>query len=184
MGSDKASIELSGATLLERAVEVLAATAPRVLLACGSRPRYAELGCELVLDARVDAGPLAGLEAALEVLEADGGGWLGVLACDMPGARAEILRLCLERASLRDLDVVVVEGEAGVEPLLGVVHTRALAAVRAALDRGERRMISFHDSVRAGSLRLDELPADLRDGGPTRNLNTPEDLDQERKSRP
>ena len=91
-----------------------------------------------------DGGPLAGLEAALGALAAGGGGWLAVIACDMPHAQADVLRRCLARADENDLDLVVLESEDGLEPLLGVVHTRALSAVTAALDRGERRMISFH----------------------------------------
>jgi molybdopterin-guanine dinucleotide biosynthesis protein A len=181
MGFDKAGVVLGGETLLARAVGVLDALAPRVLLACGREPRYAELGRELVLDRRPDGGPLAGLEAALELLAASGGGWLGVLACDMPRAEPELLALCAARGRERDLDAVFFEDEAGLEPLLGVVHTRALPAVRAALERGERRCIAFHPDVRVAALRASELPLHLRSRGVARNLNTPAELDRERE---
>ena len=89
MGRDKALLRLGDQTLLERTVGVLSRLAPRVYLACGAEERYAELGLECVLDRLPDGGPLAGLEAALTRLQADGGGWLGILACDMPRAESE-----------------------------------------------------------------------------------------------
>src|SRR5262245_34715831 len=158
MGFDKAGVMLGGTTLLARAVGVLDAVAPRVFLACGREPRYAELGRELVLDRRADGGPLAGLEAALLRLDGAGGGWLGVLACDMPRAEPLILALCAARGRERALDAVYYADEAGLEPLLGAVHTRALPAVRAALERGERRAIAFHPDVRVGTLSAGDLP--------------------------
>ena len=180
MGFDKAGVVLGGTTLLARAVGVLDAVAPRVLLACGGEPRYGELGRELVLDRRPDGGPLAGLEAALEHLDRSGGGWLGVLACDMPRAEPLILALCAKRGREGEVDAVFFEDESGLEPLFGAVHTRALPAVRAALERGERRAIAFHQDVRVASLRAGELPAHLRGCGVARNLNTPAELALER----
>lgn len=180
MGFDKAGAALGGTTLLARAVSVLDAVAPRVLLACGREPRYAELGRELVLDRRPDGGPLAGLEAALLRLAESGGGWLGVLACDMPRAEPQILALCAARGREQGLDAVFFEDEAGLEPLFGAVHTRALPAVRTALERGERRAIAFHPDVRVAALRAGELPGELRDRGVARNVNTPAELALER----
>jgi molybdopterin-guanine dinucleotide biosynthesis protein A len=180
MGRDKAGLVLGGETLLERAVRVLDALAPRVLLACGREPRYAELGRELVLDRRPQGGPLAGLESALLRLAEEGGGWLGVLACDMPRAEPAVLAACAARARAEGQDAVYFEDAAGLEPLLGVVHTRALPAVQAALERGERRCVAFHRDVRVGTVRAEELPLDLRARGVARNLNTPAELALER----
>jgi molybdenum cofactor guanylyltransferase len=180
MGLDKAGLLLGGETLLARAVGVLDAVAPRVYLACGPVPRYAELGRELVLDLREDGGPLAGLESALLRLVEEGGGWLGVLACDMPRADPGVLARCAARGRSEGADAVFFEDEAGLEPLFGAVHARALPAVQAALARGERRCIAFHGDVRVASVRADELPGDLRARGVARNLNTPAELALER----
>ena len=182
MGADKAELVLRGASLLERAVAVLGDVAPRVVLACGSTRRYADLGRDLVLDARPDGGPLAGLEAALDDLERAGGGWLAVLACDMPRAEPELLLRLRARAEERGLDLCTLETDAGLEPLCGVYHVRCLAAVRGALEAGERRMSSFHSGVKAGTLHERELSAALRAREPARNLNTPAELDEERRT--
>jgi molybdopterin-guanine dinucleotide biosynthesis protein A len=177
MGRDKAALELRGRTLLEHAVAAAEAAAPRVLLATGVQERYAELGREIVLDAAPDGGPLAGIEAALARVAADApeGAWLGMLPCDVLGAAPEVLARCAARGAELGLDAVVLQTDAGLEPLFGAVHTRALPAVRAALARGDRRAIAFHPDARVGTLRPAELPPELAARAHGRNVNTPEE---------
>lgn len=170
MGRDKARLVLDGTTLLERAVRELASLTPRVLLASGHAPRYPELGLECVLDVEAGAGPLAGLAALLERLEREGVAYACVLACDLPCASARALRTLLEHARATRADVCLVATPAGSEPLFGVYHVRALAAVRAALGRGARRMNAFHAEVRLALVAEAGLEPDC-----ARNLNTPEE---------
>ena len=183
MGSDKASLHLAGATLLERAVELLDSIANETLLACGISARYADLGRPLVLDAYSDGGPLAGLEAALASSRTE---WLAVIACDMPRAEGRVLLALLEHAEERGLDACLLETEKGVEPLCAVYHRRCLEPVRAALAAGERKVTAFfsvakpdHTPLIVGSLLERELPDELAVLGVAVNLNTPADLDVE-----
>ncbi|MCZ6598970.1 MAG: molybdenum cofactor guanylyltransferase [Planctomycetota bacterium] len=192
MGTDKARLVVGDQTLLERAVAVGDAVAPRVLLACGSEARYGDLGREQLLDrfpagaagagaaraSAVDAartvhdrggGPLAGLEAALTAARSD---WVAVLACDMPGVEPPVFERLLQSAVERALDLCVLASDAGLEATCGVYHRRCLAAVRSALEAGERKLTSFHDAVAAGSLHERELPG----RGLSRNLNTISEL--------
>lgn len=179
MGTDKAACEVGGKTLLEHAVAVAREAASTVFLATGSTERYAELGLDVVLDRVEDGGPMAGIEAALARLANErGDGWLGILAVDMPRAAGEILVRCAARGIEHEVDAVLVRSEAGIEPLLGAVHTRALPALRGALDRGERRAIAYLDAAPHAFLPVGELPADLAARGPADNLNTPADLDR------
>ena len=171
MGRDKAHLVLEGATLLERAVGVLAAATPRVLLASGDAPRYPELGLECVLDSRAGDGPLAGLAAVLERIEREGVSYACVLACDMPRVSPDVFRVLLARARAAAADACLVRTRAGLEPLCGVYHARCLPAVRAALARGERRMDAFHGAVRLVTVDEVELGPDC-----ARNVNTPEEF--------
>ena len=183
MGRDKARLALGdGATLLERAVGVLAPLSARVVLACGPEARYGELQRELVLDGLPDGGPLAGLEAALSALREGSEEWLLALACDMPRVRPELFRLLGRRAVQQQADACLLAGPRGVEPLVAVYHRRVLEAVRSALAAGERRMIAFHEGhgpVRVARLEERELPADLALSEPARNVNTPDDWRRE-----
>ena len=192
MGRDKATLELGGRTLLERAVDVLRGIAPDVVLASGTLPRYAHLGLEEVLDRRPGGGPLAGLEAALErAAAADPQAWVLALACDMPRVEGELFRHLLAAAEEHGWDGCALATDAGLEPLLAVYSARCLPAVRRALDAGERRMVSFHrtpgrgpgseSGARIGLLRVEDLPRELARREPARNVNTPEDFAREER---
>jgi molybdopterin-guanine dinucleotide biosynthesis protein A len=191
MGADKARLELGGRSLLLGTVERLEAHCRRVVLACGSAPRYAELGRELVLDATPTdgavapaAGPLAGILSALDAIEAER---FLVLACDMPRASAELFDALLERSDALRPDVLFFESERGVEPLCAVYHRRCRHPMRAAASAGERRVLAFLDHpladgapVHAERLREGELAPELRARDSALNLNTLDELQRER----
>jgi molybdopterin-guanine dinucleotide biosynthesis protein A len=187
MGRDKAGLELGGRTLLERTVERLERRCPRVVLACGREPRYAELGRELVLDlpaAGERPGPIAGILAALEGVAA--ARYL-VLACDLPRAGDDLLAALLERAEATGADAVFFESARGLEPLCAVYAPTCAAPMRAALSAGQRRVLAFLDHPRedgrpvlAERLSERELDPELRARDLALNLNTPEELERER----
>ena len=174
MGRDKALIELDGRRLIDTAVEALAEVAGRTVLASGSEARYAELGLDRVLDTGPGAGPLRGLLAGLEAAETP---WIVALASDMPRVDGGLLRALLETASAGGLEACLARSAKGAEPLCAVYHRRCAAAVRRALERGERKLVSFHGDVAVGYLDLGER-ADR-----ARSLNTPAQLEAERAAR-
>lgn len=175
MGTDKAKLELDGRWLIERPLAAAREVAERVLLACGDVPRYPELGLECVLDGfrdeRGSVGPLAGLLAGLEAARTP---WVVALACDLPLARADVLASLLATARTQQLDACLLELERGTQPLLAAYRRESCSqAVRKALERGERRMVGFHEGLAVGSVAAERLgPAALAAGV---NLNTPEE---------
>jgi molybdopterin-guanine dinucleotide biosynthesis protein A len=180
MGEDKALAALGARLLIEYPLAALESVASRTLLACGPTPRYAELGYELVLDSGPGEGPLRGLLAGLEAARAEGAEWLAVAACDMPRLSGGALGELLAHARREELDVCLAEVERGIQPLLGVYRTLCAGPVRAALERGERRLVAFHGErvdgrpLRVGALRRARFDEEAR------NLNTLEELAAER----
>lgn len=171
MGRDKSLLELGGRTLLERAIAVLDGIAPEVLLACGPAERYADLGRPLVVDAFPDGGPLAGLEAGLRRAKTE---WIAALACDMPRAEPSIFGELLARAERDGLDVCFLRTDRGVEPLCAVYRRTCLEPMRAALEAGERKVVSFlrfEPRSNAGEVELEP--------GLALNLNTPAEFQAE-----
>ena len=170
MGTDKAELETPGRigiTLLENAIAILDGVADSVVLATGEAPRYESLGRACVLDREAGAGPLAGLASALARTEAT---WLCALACDMPDVDSHLFAGLLKYAMEHDLDACLLETSGGVEPLCAVYRNTCREAVRRALDRGERKMVSFHES----ELRVGTLDAAALTGSDdcAKNLNT------------
>jgi molybdopterin-guanine dinucleotide biosynthesis protein A len=102
---------------------------------------------------------VAGLEAARE----RGAEWVAVLAVDLPRADGRTLAKLVADARAGDLDACMLELERGSQPTFAAYHVRCAPAARAALEAGERRMVSFHSRrVQGRPLRLaTRTPAQL-----------------------
>ncbi|MGA2870431.1 MAG: molybdenum cofactor guanylyltransferase [Verrucomicrobiota bacterium] len=90
MGRDKAFLEFEGKTLLERQIALArAAGAGEIFIAGRSDTEYAGFDCLMLNDRFQNAGPLAGIERALDSASTS---HLLVLAVDLPGLRLNFLR--------------------------------------------------------------------------------------------
>jgi molybdenum cofactor guanylyltransferase len=126
----------------------------------------------VVYDPEPHAGVLPALAAGLDA--ASGDVCLAV-ACDMPFVSRGLFQR--QREVLVDADVVIPRTEEYLEPM-HAVYRRApvLAAIQAALARGERRMISYLSQVRVREVGQSEWRALDPAGRAFFNVNTPEDL--------
>lgn len=173
MGTDKALVELDGRKLLDRAREAVGAATDRVVLATGAEARYADLGAPIALDEPGTTGAAAGVIAGLREADADRA---LVVACDMPRLDAAVLRRLVDEAVENELDACFLVGERGREPLCAVYACRVADAMRAAQSRGDRRVVAFLDEAVTPAWRVGEVRAP----DCARNLNTPEDVAEER----
>lgn len=169
MGRDKAFLEIGGEPLWRRQLEKLRQLTPAQLMVSGP-PRREWSDCEVVPDEVENAGPLAGLAAALGKCTT---AHLVVLAIDLPMMTSNFLRLLV---TLCDENGGVVPRDAnGFEPLAAVYPASCAIVANAALCAGEFSMQSF---VRRG---MDESWLMARDISTAEaslftNLNTPNDL--------
>lgn len=170
MGTDKALLELDGATLLDRAVELLRPHA-RELLIIGDVDRHGHPHATTVGDRRPGLGPLGGLITALERSRY---GRIIALACDMPAVNDRlILRLKAQCDATVDAAVPVHAG--GAEPLAAAYHLRCLSPFEQAVDAGDLKLAHALHRVRVAPVEVspgrEGWPADL-----FRNINAPGDL--------
>ena len=87
-----------------------------------------------------------------------------VAPCDVPDLPADLIARLVREA--RDADAAVpVTQDGHLEPLLAVYRKAMAPAARAALERGERKVVSMY-----GSCRIRRIPLD--GGVELRNLNT------------
>jgi len=137
MGQDKALLPYRGTTLVERLARMVREAAGEVAV-IGDPEKYGGLGYPVFADQLPGCGPLGGLHTALTMSSAD---WNLVVACDMPGISADILRTLVNGAGASSNKwVVAASGGGEMEPLCAVYHRRCLAAVSRAIQEKRFKM--------------------------------------------
>lgn len=171
MGRNKATLRAGGELLWRRQSRILKEAGARpVLLAL--RPRQRSLGrsASEIRDRWENAGPLAGLHAALTASPAP---LLMVLAVDMPRADASWFRRLLRRCRAGRGAVFV--GPSGPEPLAAVYPREALGEATRRLHRGQLAVREFVTAL-VRSRRLAVLRLTRRELPQCANWNRPADL--------
>ena len=171
MGRDKAFIAIDGVPLWRRQLQLLEDLRPHELFIAGpAHEEWQQIGCIIIPDAAPDAGPLAGIVAALQRCSAP---LLLVLAVDLPIMTGCYLRELVESCA----------PECGVVPSRDKQH-EPLAAIypKQSLALAERRVASRDLSVQNFAARclaegLVVQKEITRDKRPLfLNMNTPDDL--------
>lgn len=181
MGQSKATVPFAGRPLICRLVERLGPVADDLVITTNEPENLAFLHGEfpqyriqLVCDAFNVRGALPGLYTALQAARNP---YVAVVACDMVFASASLVVAEALAMNESGADVVVPVNKHGFEPFHAMYRRMGcLPAVRAALDRGEKRAQGFFADV-----NVCEFPAGARVGGRAYgrcfiNANTPEEL--------
>jgi molybdopterin-guanine dinucleotide biosynthesis protein A len=179
MGRDKALLELGGERLIERALRQASAVADRVALV-GNHPWLTQYG-RVVRDIHAGAGPLAAIHAALADSDTE---WNLMLAVDQISAPSELLHLLAARAAAAPAGCAVVAPQiaARIQPLCALYRRSFLALTEAALARDQRRLTDLFPAANALVIPEAELLSCGIDTRSLYNVNTPEELDQARRS--
>jgi molybdopterin-guanine dinucleotide biosynthesis protein A len=174
IGADKALLELEGQPLIARVLEPLQRLTNDVIIVAKDTAAYAHLGARMVADTSSEQAALIGLHAGLQAARHR---LALAVACDMPFLDDRLLRFMI--VASKAYDAVVPRMGGLPEPLHAAYRVKpCLAAVEAALQRGELKMTSFlpHIEVRY----VDEGELDLFD--PERlsffNVNTQDDWER------
>jgi molybdopterin-guanine dinucleotide biosynthesis protein A len=178
MGRDKAWLEIGGKSLLARQIELgRAMGATEVFISGRADADYSALGCRVLQDRFPNAGPLAGIEKALEVMTTE---MLLVLAVDMPELNGDFLKKL--RAVCRENSGAIPQIRGRLEPLAafypkaaGQLAEAMLANNRAGLEPGAPGPTDFARAcVRKNLAQLVETSA--AEARYFSNWNSPEDL--------
>lgn len=170
MGSDKALLPYQGGRFIEAIQRRMEELFEEVIVVTAEPGRYEFLPCRRVTDLFPGMGALGGIHAALRH---SGSERIFVVGCDMPHLKPDLIRhLC---SLAEETDVVVPEGEGGLEPLHAVYRKSVLPVVEEVLRDGQCRVVSFFDRVRVRRVPLAEV--ERIDPGlcAFRNINTPEE---------
>jgi molybdopterin-guanine dinucleotide biosynthesis protein A len=173
MGRDKAFLMFGGRRLIDIAAAAVCEAAGSVTIV-GPPGILEGSGWPVIPDRRPGAGPLAGIETALNHTTAD---WNLIVACDMPRLNSGTLRAILAEALANaDAGCVMPESATGrVEPLCAAYHKRSLSAMTAALDAGRRKVTSALPGRSIHYIRMIDDPI-------FQNVNTPEEWGEARRA--
>ena len=181
MGQSKATVPFAGRPLICRIVERLAPAADDLVITTNEpenlaflHAEFPQLRIQLVRDVYDVRGALPGLCTALEFARNP---YVAVVACDMVFASASLVVAEALAMNESGADVVVPVNKHGFEPF-HALYRRAgcLPAVRAAIDRGEKRAQSFFGEVEVFEFTQDRVLEAEPMGGCFINANTPEEL--------
>ncbi|MGQ0670025.1 MAG: molybdenum cofactor guanylyltransferase [Actinomycetota bacterium] len=176
MGVDKAFVRVSDRPLIEDILEQTRGLGAETIIVTNQPDDYRYLGLPLVGDLLPDKGALGGLYTAIHAAAYP---YALVIACDMPFVNRRLLDYMLALAP--DFDAVVPRLNGEVEPFRAVYSKACLGPIRAALDAGKMRVISFFPDVRLRFLDEPEIERFDPEHLTFFNVNTPEDLERARE---
>jgi len=174
MGSAKALLEIGGVPLLVRTVRLVESAAEPVTV-IGNAGAYESLGVRAIDDDLPGAGPLGAIATALRASSAP---WNLVVACDLPHLTREWLEYLAGRALASPADAVLPMNARGAEPLCAAYHKRGEAAIRAAIERGVRKVTDGLKELRVETIEPAEWKAFDSDGLLFKNMNLPADYEE------
>jgi molybdopterin-guanine dinucleotide biosynthesis protein A len=178
-GGDKCLRMLGGRTILGRILDRLRPQVSDIVInANGDASRFVRFGVPVVPDSIVGyAGPLAGVHAGLEWMKANrpGVGHVVTMATDTPFLPTDLVRRLLQASDDRSA-LRIAKSAAGTHYVIGLWPMTLADALKASLERGERKVGAwtkehgavevFFPPVNVGGKRID----------PFFNINAPEDL--------
>jgi molybdenum cofactor guanylyltransferase len=176
MGTDKSFVRVLGRPLIEDVLAQVAGLGAETLIVTNRPDDYGYLGLPLFTDVLPDKGALGGIYTALHSSSLP---HTLCVACDMPFVVRPLLDYLISLIPEADAIVPRLNGEA--EPFRAIYSRACLGPIRAALDAGKMRVISFFPAVRVRF--VDEPEIDRFDPQHLSffNVNTPEDLEQARR---
>jgi molybdopterin-guanine dinucleotide biosynthesis protein A len=174
-GVDKASLLVGGRTILDRQLAAVGPLAREVIVVANDDRLTGDPRFQVIRDPDPHAGVLPAMLAALDAATSE---FVLLIACDMPfvvkAVVEELLRLTI------GYDAVVPDVDGHLQPMLAVYRVEPCrTAIRTALERGDRRMISFLDDVKTFSVREAVLAMTMTNVRVSFfNVNTPDDLEE------
>ena len=172
MGQDKAFVEVDGESLLARQIALVREVgACEVLISGRDGADYSAFGYRVLVDKFPDAGPLAGIERALDASTSP---LLLVLAVDMPTMNATMLRRLL--ASCTAVRGATPRTMDGIEPLVAIYPKSALEKLKLELQQGPAPGVRWLAQACVDSGSAQFVDVSDADAGCFASANSPEEF--------
>lgn len=168
-GRDKGLVEIAGQPMIER---VLARLRPQVGTVMVSANRnqawYRNLVDTVVADSTEGyAGPLAGMQAGLAACQ---GELMVTVPCDSPCLPLDLVQRLVNAREQAGCAIAVAVAGGRRQPVFALMGRSVLPALTEALDRGERKIDRWFESVGLVEVAFDDVATAFA------NVNAPDDL--------
>ncbi|MCR4315919.1 MAG: molybdenum cofactor guanylyltransferase [Planctomycetes bacterium] len=177
-GADKPLIEYRGTPIIERILAGFSDRFAETVISTNSPERYSHLGLRTVKDEFEHFGPLAGILAAMKIVDTH---WAMVVAGDMPQVDFrlfEMLRDKFSSVNRESAKLIVPDVDGFLHPLAGLWRVSLASDIEKFLGTGGRAVHVFVSDVGADAMVLE--PADDEMKGLLNellvNINVPDDL--------
>jgi len=171
LGQDKTTIELGGLTLLQRVIRTAEQLSEDIICVAREDQRITAGGVSIVRDPPGNSGVLPAILAGLQRASSD---WVFLTACDMPFIQIPFVQYML---SLCDSHTIIVPKiSAGLEPFHALYHHRVIPSLQAAINRREKRVVSFYHGQDIREVNENEIKRFDPHLISFFNINTDEDL--------
>jgi molybdopterin-guanine dinucleotide biosynthesis protein A len=176
MGHDKALLDFLGQPLIQRVVQRVTFLADEIFVTSNHPDRYAFLKIPIFPDIIPGVGALGGIYTALKSAIYP---VVGVIACDLPFVSPDLLSTCQGILLDTGVDAVIPRTAHGLEPLHAVYRRdTCLPLIRAAINAGNRRVISWHADAKIHTIPTEEILKFDPHGIAFWNVNTPAEFRQ------
>lgn len=153
MGTDKAFLEVGGATIVQRVLAALETLSDDTIIVTNSPEEYAGLPARLVGDFYPNKGALGGIHAGLLAARYD---YIVAVACDMPFLNPRLLRHLADL--VENYDVVVPDlGGGHLETTHAVYSKGCLEPIERLILEDRLRIVELFPFVRVRYVGLEEV---------------------------
>jgi molybdenum cofactor guanylyltransferase len=141
-GEDKGLMEFQGKAMIEHVLDRLAPQVDALILNANRNfEAYTAAGLPVVADERLDyAGPLAGMEAALQQVRTP---LALIVPCDAPFLPMDLAKKLLDALEKDQADIAIVDDGERQQPLFCLMKTSLLASVSQSLDTGNPKVLDW-----------------------------------------
>jgi molybdopterin-guanine dinucleotide biosynthesis protein A len=167
-GQDKGLLILNGKPLWKHVADTLTPQVSSVVISANRNlETYQESGLPVIQDSLANyPGPLAGMLSVMQ--QRSSNEWFLFCPCDTPHIPQTLLASLQDKQ--RDAPVVWVHDGERDHPTIALMHRGVVPALKAYLERGERRVMVFMRESGGHSVDLSHFKPAFA------NVNTPEDL--------
>ena len=171
-GTEKALLQVGGVQILDRIFDIYSELFEEIILVTNTPEKFLEWDCLIVSDLFQIRSSLTGIHAGLFYMANP---FAFISACDTPFLKKEMVETVIGKIEPQ-IDIVIPETAAGLEPLCAVYSKRCLNSAQHHLEQKKLKVIKAFRKSRIKTISekvLREIDPDLQSFF---NINTAEDL--------